>query len=158
MNFVTFLLALSGLSLFAACGGIGGGGGGQQPPLVTVTVSPKVASVYASEPGNTWPASATQFQFTAVVNNGNSQTVTWAVTGGDGDGTIDGSGLYSAPAVAPNPASVTVTASSAEATSPGTATINIETATTIGSYTNVQISATAAGGGEHSSPVTLTVE
>ncbi|HVM91529.1 MAG TPA: hypothetical protein VMT67_01895 [Terriglobales bacterium] len=158
LNFVTFLLALSGLSLFAACGGIGGGGGGQQPPLVTVTVSPKVASVYASEPGNTWPASATQFQFTAVVNNGNSQTVTWAVTGGDGDGTIDGSGLYSAPAVAPNPASVTVTASSAEATSPGTATINIETATTIGSYTNVQISATAAGGGEHSSPVTLTVE
>ena len=152
------LCILTGLSLFAACGGLGGGGGGQGPPPVTVTVSPRVASVYANEPGNSWPISATQYQFTAVVNNGSSQTVTWAITGGDGNGTINSSGLYSSPTVPPSPASVTVTATSAEATSPGTATVNVETATAVGTYSNVQISATATGGPGHSGPVTLTVD
>jgi len=151
------LCIFTGLSLFAACGGIGGGGG-HEPPSVTVTVSPRGASVYANEPGNSWPISATQYQFTAVVNNGSSQTVTWAVTGGDSNGTINSNGLYSAPTVPPSPASVTVTATSAEATSPGTATVNIETATAVGTYSNVQISATASGGPSHSSPVTLTVD
>lgn len=149
---------LAGLSLLAACGGISGNGGGQPPPQITVTVSPKVASLYANEPGNTWPASATQYQFTAVVNNGSSQTVTWSVTGGEGNGAIDATGLYSAPTVAPSPAAVTITATSALTASPGTATMSITTATAVGTYSNVQISATAIGGTAHSSPITLTVD
>ncbi|MGA8299841.1 MAG: hypothetical protein WB817_10165, partial [Terriglobales bacterium] len=83
--------------------------------------------------------------------------VTWAVTGGDGNGSIDSNGLYSAPTTAP-PAAVTVTATSTEATSPGTATVNVETPTMVGTYSNVQISATAAGGAAHADVVTLVVD
>ena len=140
------------LLLMAGCGGIGSGGGGQ-PPQISVTVSPRVANVYAAEPGNTWPASATEQQFTAVVNNGSSQTVTWAVTGGRGNGSIDQNGLYSAPTAAPAGA-VSVTGTSAETTSPGTANVNVETATAVGTYSNVQMSATAAGGAAHADSVT----
>ena len=149
-------VAFAGLLLMAACGGLGGGGGGPPPP--TVTVSPRSVNIYADEPGNTWPDAVTEQQFSAVVNNGSSQTVTWAVTGGAANGTIDAYGLYSSPAVAPNPASATVTATSAEAASPGTATVNIKTATAAGTYSNIQVSATAAGGTAHVEVVTLVVE
>jgi len=148
--------ALAALPGMVACGGLGGSGGGGTSPQITVTVSPRVANVFAAEPGNTWPASATQQQFTAVVNNGNSQTVTWAVSG-VANGSIDQNGLYSAPQVAPA-SGVTVTATSAETTSPGTATVNVETATAVGNYLNVQISATSAGGAAHVDVVTLNVD
>jgi hypothetical protein len=151
-------LAFAGLLLLAACGGLGAGGGGQGPPAVTVTVSPGSASVYADEVGNTWPVSATQEQFSAVVNNGSSQTVTWAVTGGAANGTVDANGLYTSPAVAPSPASATVTATSSQASGPGSATVNVKTATAVGSYSNVQVLATAAGGTGHADVVTLVVE
>ena len=150
-------VAFAGLVLLAACGGLGGGGG-QGPPPVTVTVSPESASIYADEAGNTWPASATQEQFSAVVNNGSSQTVTWAVTGGAANGTIDASGLYTSPTVAPSPASVTVTATSTQASGPGSATVNVKTATAVGTYSNVQVLATAAGGTGHADVVTLNVD
>jgi len=65
--------------------------------------------------------------------------------------------LYSAPQVAPA-SGVTVTATSAETTSPGTATVNVETATAVGNYLNVQISATSAGGAAHVDVVTLNVD
>jgi len=132
---------------------LGGGGGGG----VTVTVSPTAASLYADEPENTWPPSATQKQFTATVNNGSSQTVTWAVTGGSANGTIDANGIYTSPPSVPNPASVTVTATSALATYPGTATVTIETPTGVGTY-SIQVTATAAGGAAHSDGATLTVD
>jgi hypothetical protein len=151
-------VAFAGLLVLVSCGGLGGGGGGQGPPAVTVTVSPGSANVYADEAGNTWPASATQEQFSAVVNNGSSQSVTWAVTGGSANGTIDANGLYTSPSVAPNPASATVTATSSQATAPGSATVNIKTATAVGTYSNVQVSATAAGGAGHADVVTLTVD
>jgi hypothetical protein len=124
---------------------------------VTVTVSPASANVFADEAGNTWPASATQQQFTATVNNGNSQSVTWSVTGGSANGTIDANGLYTAPAGVPNPASVAVTATSVLATAPGSATANIETATAVGTYSNIQVLATALGGTRHGIVVALTV-
>src|SRR6185369_9643620 len=68
------------------------------PPPVTVTVSPSSASV---------PVSTTK-QFTATVNNSSNQSVTWSVTGG---GTINSTGLYTAPASVPSGA-VTVQATS----------------------------------------------
>jgi hypothetical protein len=127
-------------------------------PQVTVSVSPFSANLYANQPGNTWAASATQQQFSATVNNAGSQTVTWAVTGGDTNGTIDANGLYSTPAVAPNPATVTVTATSTLAASAGSATVNIQTATTVGTYSNIQVTATATGGTPHEDAVSLTVQ
>jgi len=150
-------LALAGLVLLAACGGLGGGGS-QGPPAVTVTVSPGSATVYADEVGNTWPASATQQQFSALVNNGSSQTVAWAVTGGSPNGTIDANGLYTSPTVAPSPASVTVTGTSSQASEPGSASVNVRTATAVGSYSSVQVLATAAGGTGHANLVTLNVD
>lgn len=91
------LLVIASLS---ACGG--GGGGNNNPP--TVTVSPATANV---QEGSTQ-------QFTAIVTNGSTTTVSWQVNGVAGGssstGTIDSTGLYTAPLVIPNPASVTVTA------------------------------------------------
>jgi hypothetical protein len=152
---VTFMWLL----VLVACGGaLGGGGGGPPPPAqVTVTVTPGSASLYEDEPGNTWPAADTEQQFSAVVNNGSSQAVTWAVTGGDANGTIDGNGLYRAPAVAPNPAAVTITATSTLATSPGSAKVTLESATTLGAV-DIQVTATAAGGMGHVAVLTLTVD
>src|SRR5207302_501067 len=53
-------------------------------------------------------------QFTATVQNTSNTAVTWQVSGVTGGnatvGTISSSGLYTAPAVVPNPAIVTVTA------------------------------------------------
>ena len=127
-------------------------------PQVTVTVSPTAANVFANEAGNSWPVSATQQQFTATVSGGNSQAVTWAVTGGNANGTIDANGLYSSPGVVPTPSSVTVTATSTLATASQSATANIETPTALGTYPNIQVAATAAGGSAHSIAVSLTVD
>lgn len=111
-------------------------------PAVAVTVSPATASLFADEAGNTWPASATQQQFSATVNNGSSQTVTWAVNGGSANGTIDSTGLYTAPAIVPSPAAVTVTATSTQAPTPGSATVTINPASPLGTYSNIQVTAT----------------
>jgi len=126
-------------------------------PTVTVSVSPVTAALFANEAGNNWPVSATQQQFSATVTNGTSQTVTWAVTGGSANGTIDSTGLYSAPANVPNPAAVIVTATSTLTTSPGTATVAIQSATPVGTYSNIQGTATATGGVAHNDQITLTV-
>ncbi|HEY1730700.1 MAG TPA: hypothetical protein VGG15_03080 [Terriglobales bacterium] len=82
-----------------------GGGGNPAPPNnPVVTVSPATANVQE----------ASQQQFTASVSNTSDNAVTWQVnniTGGNASvGTINSSGLYTAPAAIPNPASVTITA------------------------------------------------
>src|SRR5579871_971679 len=73
-------------------------------PPVTVSVSPKTANVTVLQ---------TQ-QFTATVGNTANTAVTWqvnGVTGGNATvGTISATGLYTAPAAVPNPASVTIKA------------------------------------------------
>ncbi len=126
-------------------------------PVLAVTVSPNLTYLFVNEAGNTWPSSATQQQFSASVNNGASQTVTWAVTGGNGNGTIDANGLYTSPAVVPNPASVVVTATSTLTATPGSGRVNIQPATALGTYSNIQVTATAAGGMGHMDEVTLVV-
>ncbi len=80
---------------------------------MTVTVNPGLATLFADEVGNSWPAGVTQQQFSATINGSTDQSVTWAVTGSSTNGTVDGNGLYTAPAVVPNPATVTVTATPA---------------------------------------------
>src|SRR6266576_134223 len=88
--------------------------------VVRVTISPVSATVGAG---------GTQ-QFTATVENTSNTAVTWQVSGVTGGnatvGTISSSGLYTAPAVVPNPATVTVTAvSQADPTKSGSAQVTI---------------------------------
>src|SRR6266576_2227221 len=88
--------------------------------VVRVTISPVSATVGAG---------GTQ-QFTATVQNTSNTAVTWQVSGVTGGnatvGTISSSGLYTAPAVVPNPATVTVTAvSQADPTKSASAQVTI---------------------------------
>ena len=90
------------------------------PNPVRVTISPVSATVGAG---------GTQ-QFTATVQNTSNTAVTWQVSGVTGGnatvGTISSSGLYTAPAVVPNPAIVTVTAvSQADPTKSASAQVTI---------------------------------
>jgi hypothetical protein len=107
---------LCGLLLLnlAACGGGGGGNNSQNNtvPDYTVTITPASASVRAGE---------TQ-QFTATVAAPVNNGVTWGLYGegnclGTACGTITSSGLYTAPLVVPNPATVHVTATSKDSAS-----------------------------------------
>jgi hypothetical protein len=139
-----FMLALIGF--MAACGG----GGGSTTPPASVSVTPSTTvQLYANESGNSWAADLTQQQFTAVVNNSSSQTVSWAVTGASANGTIGTTtGLYTTPATVPSPATVTVTATSSAATTPGTGTVDILTPTGDGAlpaHYTVTVTATETG-------------
>jgi hypothetical protein len=136
-----------------SCGGLAGAN--SQPG--TVTVNPGLATLFANEVGNAWPAGATQQQFAATVNGATSQTVTWSVTGGGGNGTVDSTGLYTAPAVVPNPATVTVTATSSQVTNPGSTFVTVAAPTALGTFP-ITVTATAAGGAAHGDVVTLIVQ
>ena len=89
---------------------------------VSVAVSPATASV----------ATAATQQFNATVSYASNTSVTWQVnnvTGGNSTvGTISTSGLYTAPAAVPNPATVTVKAVSvADSTKSATASVTVTT-------------------------------
>ncbi len=134
------------LGLLAACGG--GSSTPPPPPPITVTVTPSTTvNLFANEAGNQWPAPQTQ-KFTAVVNNSTNQTVTWAVTGGAANGSIDATGLYTAPATAPTQALVTITATAQAGGTPGSGKVNIQTPTAVGT-TNLIVTATEGGGIPH---------
>jgi hypothetical protein len=104
----------------AACGG-GGGGSSKQGDVVpdyTVTISPASASVRAGE---------TQL-FTATVAAPTNSGVSWGLYGegnctGAACGTITSAGLYTAPTVVPNPATVHVTATSKDSATSGAGVI-----------------------------------
>jgi hypothetical protein len=156
------MLALTG-ALFG-CGGIGGKNEPPPPQLISVTVSPethqKPVDLYANELGNTWPANLTQQQFTAIVKNSTNQSVTWAVTGGAGNGTVQDSGLYTAPAVAPNPATVTVTATAqADPTKSDTGRLNILAPTALGTFPiTVTVTEATQPQAQHTATFNLTVQ
>ena len=127
---VGLCLALAVTGFLVACGG---GSSSSPPPAIGVTVSPStVNTLYPNLSG----APAQTQQFSATVSNSTNQTVTWAVTGGSANGTIDpNSGLYTAPSSLPNPnAAITITATSAATTNPGTATVNLKTPTAAGTF------------------------
>jgi len=152
-----------GLGLMASlsCGGVAGSG--TPPPPVTVTVNPGLATLFADEAGNSWPAAATQQQFTATVNASTNQNVTWGVTGGSTNGTIvvnpanQAQASYTSPAVVPSPATVTVTATSAAATLPGSTFVTVALPTALGT-SQITVTAAAVGGAIHGDVVTLTVQ
>jgi hypothetical protein len=96
---------------------------------VTVSVAPPAATVRAGH----------SQLFTATVT-GSPNTVTWSVngiTGGDAVvGTIDSSGLYTAPSIVPNPPTVTVRATNtAASTATGSAAVSIVPPPSISSVT-----------------------
>lgn len=110
-------LLVSSFLWLMACGG---GGGGNLTPAISVAISPTQATV---------PVGQTQ-PFTATVSNASDTSVTWRVNGATGGnssvGTIDTSGVYTAPAAVPSPATVTVTAvSNADPTQSASASVTI---------------------------------
>jgi len=122
---------------------------------VSVTVSPSTTqNLWPTSAG--WPAQTYQFSGWAV--NAANQAVTWAVTGGSANGSVDSTGLYTAPALpVPNPALVTITATSAADTNrSASGKVNIQTPTAPGTF-NVTVTATE-GMMAHSQGVTLTVQ
>jgi hypothetical protein len=123
-----------------------------------VTVNPGLATLFANELNNSWPAGATQQQFTATVNGSTNQSVTWAIIGGGTNGAVDATtGLYSAPVFVPSQATVTVTATSAAATAPGSTFVTVAAPTVVGA-SQVTVTAAAVGGAAHGDVVTLTVQ
>jgi hypothetical protein len=160
---VGLCLALALTGFLVACGGGGGSSSPPPPPPpppISVSVSPTpVNALFPNLNANGTQAPAQTQQFSAKVNNSTNQTVTWAVSGGSGTpGSIDQTGLYSAPATLPSPnAPVTVTATSAADTAKsGQATVNIQTPTP--AVTNQQITVTVTEGATvHTTTFNLTV-
>lgn len=127
-------------ALLSACGG-------SSSSSTTVNISPSTAVVVLG---------GVQ-QFSATVSGPSDKTVTWSISGtgcsGNSCGTIDTSGLYTAPSKLPNPNTITVTAAS-HATPSSTATANV----TIDSGVRVQVSpTTAAVAPSETLPVSATV-
>jgi len=133
---IGLVVLLASAIMLPACGA-GGGGGGGGGGGISVNVSPKTAS----------PLPTQSQQFTAQVNGNTNQQVTWQVSGVTGGnstvGTIDTTGLYTAPATVPSPNPVAVSAvSQADVTKSDTAMVTIKTPTPSGTYT-VTVTVTA---------------
>ena len=127
-----FLMAV----MFAACGKSNTVVPTGTTGVIAVTVTPSTASVGVGK---------TQ-QFTATVTGTSNVTVSWKVNdvvGGNSTlGTISTAGLYTAPATAPNPNTVTITAvSEADATKNATANLTINAPISI-SPTSANVAAT----------------
>ena len=115
---------------------------------ISVTVSPSYATV----------GTGAQQQFTATVSGTNNQAVTWSVSGigcvSGSCGTIDQTGLYTAPPSVPNPAYLNVVATSqADPTKSGQATVVIVAAVTV---TISPTTATVKTGGQQQFTATVT--
>lgn len=110
---------------------------------VSVSISPTSASVAAG--GNQ--------QFTATVTGTSNTAVTWQVggtTGGNSTvGTISASGLFTAPAAVPSPATVTVTCvSQADVTKSAAATVTITAAAVVAVSISPTTASVAVGGNQ----------
>lgn len=119
---ISLLLML--LSLIVCC--ISCGLASSPPPPASVTVTP----------GSAQPFTGTSVQFNAQVQNALSTAVNWQVNqtpGGNSTlGTVDPTGLYSAPASVPTPATVTLTAVlQSDATKTGSASVTIQSPSAI---------------------------
>ena len=112
MRRIYFLLFVFSVLPFA----ISCGSSGTVSPVISVSVSAGATSVVVGK----------TTQFTATVMGTTNTAVTWLVVGGAANGSISASGLYTAPAVVPNPALVNVTATSkADMTKSGSASITV---------------------------------
>ncbi len=141
-----------------SCGGLAGSSSTTPPPpTVTVTVNPGLATLFANEAGNAWPAIVKQQQFAATVSGSTNQAVTWSVQGGSGSGAIDSTGLFTSPALVPNPSTVTVQATSTLTSVPASSFVTISPATALGS-SQITVTAAPSDGTSQSAVVTLIVQ
>jgi hypothetical protein len=127
MRRAPIILALLAALLQTRCAGVAGHSANPgtpaspaSPASVSVAVSPNSANVRAG---------ATQ-QFSASVTGSSNTAVAWQVNGVTGGssatGTINSSGLYTAPASVPNPNAITVQAvSAAEASATGSSAVTL---------------------------------
>lgn len=102
-------------------------------------------------PGSVTLATGAQQRFTAIVTGTSTQQVIWTITGTCANpgtcGTIDSSGLYTAPLAAPSPDLITIVATSAQDSSQsGTATVTISGGPSISSLAPTSAYAGSAGG------------
>jgi len=106
-----------------SCGGSGGsgGGGGGSGGGVAVSVNPKSKSLFPTQ----------QQQFTATVTGSTNNAVDWTAS----MGTIDGSGMYTAPPVTSTSAATVTAVALADVTRSASATVTIQAPTASGSYT-----------------------
>jgi acyl-coenzyme A thioesterase PaaI-like protein len=151
------LLYLLGVFGLLAMGGCGGGAGPSSPApvasAISVTVSPTTASVQVE---------LNQSFTTTVANDGANKGVTWALSGMGCSGTACGvlsaassaSGVavtYTAPAIVPNPPSVTLTAKSVtDGTKTAVAAITVTAPAPVISVTLSLTTASVAAGGTQS--------
>jgi hypothetical protein len=140
------LLSLTIVILLAGCSGMNSGT--QKTPAVSVTVTPKSASVVVSQP----------FVFQVAVTGTTNTAVTWqvaGVTGGNSTvGTISATGSYMAPAQVPSPAKVTITAvSQASPSSSGSASVLISASNINQQAQNTPIELGTSGGNANDSSV-----
>ena len=110
-------------------------------PHISVSVSPPSATVSA----------ASSLQFLATVLGTADQSVTWNISGADcanaGCGTIDATGLYTAPVSAPSTDTLSIMATSSEDTSrSGSASVSVTTTPVITGLLPASILSGAAGG------------
>jgi chitodextrinase len=130
VHFPRHLGALLLVLAIAACGGGGGGGSnGTTAPVVPGTTSPVVQVSITPTSANVDVGTGTQ-SFSATVTNSTNTAVSWqvgSVAGGNATlGLVSASGMYSAPASLPTPATVTVTAvSAADPTKQASATVSL---------------------------------
>ena len=118
--FVLFVLLGCSSTFLQGCSS----GGVASSTSITVSISPLSASVQAGK----------SQQFAAVVSNTTNTAVTWAVNGTSGgnitNGTISSTGMYTAPATIPSPATVTVSVvSEADSSRMASAQVTITAAT-----------------------------
>jgi hypothetical protein len=149
------VMVLGTAMISTACGGGGnggGGGGGGGGGVVVVSVSPHNVSKFPTE----------QQQFTAAVSGTSNTQVTWQVNGATGGspsvGTVDHTGLYTAPSVVltPNLPIAVSAISQADVMKSDTAVVTIKPPTPSGTY-GITITATV-GSLTQSTTAVLVVE
>lgn len=126
----------------------------------TATVTLVAGSSVSVSPSSAQLKPGAQLQFTATSNGASGAIFVWSISGsgcsGSSCGSISSSGLYTAPAHAPNPPLVAVTATLlSDPTKSGSATVTISSGTAVGvsiSPTSVQIGT----GGQQQFTVTVT--
>jgi hypothetical protein len=118
--------------------------------LASITILSHIA--VSVQPGNVNLAGTETLRFTAIITGTSNQQVIWMITGAacgipENCGSIDSTGLYTAPAAMPSPNLITVVATSSEDTGQsGTATIIVTNAPAIFSLAPTSAYAGTAGG------------
>jgi hypothetical protein len=150
-DFVVCMVMILTLSwIMLACGGGSPGATTPAPPVVNVQISPTSASLFTAQ----------MKQFSATVSGTSNTQVTWGVNGTAGGnsmvGTVDPTGLYTAPGAAPGAAVSVSAVSQADSTKFASANVTINSPTPNGGYTIIVTA--MLGGIQHTIPVVLTVQ